>query len=617
MKNYIITALLYLGLNMLATADSKLPRKILAMYNGLDLKKADLQKFEKDYLIPMEKAKFNVCDLKLHSLHKLSDTELNSRLKELSGIINKHGMVFTAYTYAWPRHRNPKKNADLPAYVNGQGKTIPDRFSLIHYEVWKTVFANGFRLAEASKTIPIAAVKFDIETIQTDAVSYDDKSWKMFAQDQKLDINVPASRRLAYLQSKKLKDEYTTWYHRQFEKLAGRMAKELHAINPDLSLGVMPFSRKMSLAMGKKFGTKRAPVIVDNWSMYNGSGFDSAVIKAQKKTKALSPYILFIPWLRINSYLPEYIACNAYHAASACDGYNSWVGSMLSQIPSKKPLYKLPAGTTIQKYYAAYHKANEAVLDDLKANRKKASLIPMKKIKPLVAKLDLKELKIPSLKSVGSGKGKVKGFVLRDQQTIYFNADTGENIKFEISHLAGKKRPLALQYAVFDARKNILRSEAVSPGEKTVFNIIFPKKGTGALVISGGIGGQAWYSVKVYARHIGLLAGMQEKPFHDTAYLFRGADFYVLPSQNDKDYMQISLGRTQRGIITVNGKSENIYNKIHTFKLKGSKPIKVSIQKLPKMPKGFYFQDICVMVNSNSPYLSDDPERLLENPSGN
>ncbi len=617
MNKLIATSLLCILLSSLTLADMKLPRKILAVYNGLDLKKTDLQKFEKDYLIPMEKAKFNVCDLKLHGLHNLSDSELDSRLKKLSIIINKHGMVFTAYTYGWPRHRNPQTNADLPAYVNGQGKTIPDKFSLIHYKVWKTLFTDGFRLARASRTIPIAAVKFDIETIQTDAVSYDDKSWKMFSQPRELDINVPASRRLAYLKDKKLNNEYTNWYHRQYEKLAARMAKDLHAINPDLSLGVMPFSKKMSMAMGKEFGTKRAPVIVDNWLMYNGSGFDAAVLKAQKKTKTLSPYILFVPWFRINSYRPEYIACNAYHAASACNGYNSWVGGMLSQHPAKKQIYKLPSGTTAEEYYTAYKKANEAVLDDLKANRKRAALIPMKKIKPLVAKLDLKELKIPSLKSVGSGKGKVKGFVLRSQQIIYFNADSGEKIKFEITHLANKKRPIALQYIIFDSNKNILRNDPVSPGEKTVFDIFFPKKGTGALVISGGIGGQAWYSVKIHAGHIGLLAGMQKKPFRNTAYLFKGNDFYVLHSKNDKDYLQISLGRIQRGLITFNGVCENIYNKAHTFKLKGNEPIKVGVHKLPNMPKGFYFQDVCVMVNSKSPYLSDGPERLLENLSEN
>lgn len=610
MKVYIIISTLSIGLSVLSSTNAKLPGKILSMYSGFCLKKSNLKKFEKNYLVPMGKAKFNVCDLKLHSLHKLSDPELSLKLKELSYVINKNGMVFTAYTYAHPRRRNPKYHAKLSAYVDEHGRTVPNKFSLIHYEVWRTIFNNAFRLAKASQTVEIAAVKFDVEVIHSNAISYDDQSWQKFAQEKDLPSDIPASERFTYLQKEEIQKEYERWFYQQYEKLAERLEKELHAINPELSLGVMPFSKQISKAFAKKFGTKRAPVIVDYWGMYNGSGFDSTIRKKQKQIKALAPNILFVPWFRINSYYPESITCNAYHAASYCDGYSSWVGAMLvSSTKARRKVYQLPSGTTSQQYYAAYKGANVAVLKDIKSNSKTASLIPMKKMKPLVSKLSLENVTIPQLQSVGAGRGKAKTFILREQQIIYFNANSAESVKFEIAHLAGKKRPLALQYIIFDSEKNTLRNEAVSPGEKTVFDITFPKTGTGALVVTGGSGGQAWYSVKVHSRHIGLLAKKH-------AYFMKRANFYVLPSKNNEDYIKVQLGpRSQCGQISINGTYKNISNtKAYKFSLDSSKPIKVNLYKRKKMPKGFYFQDIFVTVKSDSPYLSDGPERLLAAP---
>ena len=618
MNKFIITLLLTICIciSSLAIEKSKLPRKMLAMYSGFVLKKSNLKEFEKNYLVPLGRAKFNVCDLKIHNLHMTSDAELISGLKELGNAINRNGMVFTAYTYAWPRRRNPQKHVKFPCFVDEKGNMIPDKFSMIHYEVWQVIFKNAFRLAEASKKAPVAAVKFDLETIQTDAISYDDKSWTKFANDKQLSKDIPASKRFKYLQDIKMGKEYIKWFHTQYDQLAERLEKELHSINPDLSLGVMPLSKRMGFAFAKKLGTKRAPVIVDHWGMYNGGGFDSATRKKLKQVKAISPNILFVPWFRINSYRPEFITCNAYHAASSCDGYSSWVGTMLlplSKLEAKTmpKVYQLPNGTTNQDYYAAYKKANIAVLEDIKSGSKKATLIPMKKIKPLVSKLRLEKVEIPQLKSVGSGKGKARPFILRDQQIIYFNANSGESIKFEITHLAGKKRPLALQYIIFDSEKNTLRNEAVSPGEKTVFEITFPKKGTGALVVTGGTGGQAWYMVKIHSKHIGLLA-------KDHAYFLKRAHFYVLPSKNKGDYIKVKLGpRLQCGQLIVDKVQTNISNKAIISSLDSSKPIEVSVYKRKDMPKGFYFQDIFVTIKSDSPYLSDGSERLLATPTQN
>jgi hypothetical protein len=72
----------------------------------------------------------------------------------------------------------------------------------------------------------------------------------------------------------------------------------------------------------------------------------------------------------------------------------------------------------------------------------------------------------------------------------------GEPIAVALSHLS-RRHHVALQYAVLDPAKRVLRNEAVTRMQKEKFELSAPEDGTYALVVSGGNDGQAWYSVSV------------------------------------------------------------------------------------------------------------------------
>jgi hypothetical protein len=586
------------------------------IYGGFFLgsKNSSVNDMDRDYLQPMSKAGFNVCDLKLHNVHKISNSQVVTELKDLIKAINRNGMIFTAYLYPeYSGKRLPKLHGNLPAFVTENGEVFDNKFSLIHWEVWKRIFNNAFILARQSKTVPIVAVKIDIETMINSGISYDDKAWKMFAGHNKLNSAISKEKRFKFLKKQKLHKQYQKWFYAKFDEIAARFEQEMHRINPNLHLGVMPASNSVFVsAFIKKLGTKKAPAIIDNWSMYNGAGFHKGVIAARNYAKSLNPNNIFVSWFRINSYKPEYLVSHAYKAATECDGYSNWVLHMLS--PNQRKLsncYRLPAGTTPEQYYMAYRQANQALDKDMQSGSETGKLIPLKKIKPLVASLNLEKISFPQLAEAGSGEGEPQWITLRNQQVIYFNAQSGEDVKFEIKHLAGKKRPIALQYAILDSTGKILRNESVSPSEKTIFSVTFPKKGTGALVLSGGTGGQAWYGVKVYARHIGLFA-------KKGTYFFGKATFYVAPSAKNDEFLKIALGRSQCAGVAI-CKDNKYYNKniSHAkplnISLKAINPIKISIYKRHNASRGTYFQDNFVAVKGISPYLSDGSERLLVN----
>ncbi len=584
----------------------KIPDKIKSIYGGffLEGKPGSVEQMTADYLKPMQQAGFNVCELKLHRVQDTVKPEIAAQLKQLVKAVNDHGMVFMAYLYpdtnSGNGNRDPKVHAALPAMVNEKGETIPTKFSMAHWEVWETIFASAFKLAEFSKELPIAAVKLDIETLSTQT-SYDDQSWQKYAAEKNIPADTPAAERVKYLKDNNLFDDYQQWFIARIDNIILQLEKKLHAINPKLSLGMMPqHGSTVGTAMMKYFGTAEAPAIIDNWDMYNGLGFTPDIEKTIRSAKALNPHNRCVTWFRINSYQPEYIASHAYHAAKAGDGYSSWVLHML--MPQQDKLaksYQLPGKHTPQEYYAAYAEANAALAS--------GTDIPLKPIKPLVAQLEnLDKVQIPNLRPVGNGSGNPQFLVLREQQIIYFLAETGKEIKFEIAHVAGNQRPMSLQYIIYGPGKKQLRNEAVSAGEKSVFTVTPADNGTGALVITGGEGGLAWYSVRVHSSHIGLLATPRAYFFFSGSRTMYGV---TTPGE-----LSVRCAKWQMMNIKFNGAAAQVTeDKPYITKMTDSgTPFVLSYEKIADAPKGYYLQDIFIMAKTAKPLLlSDGPERIL------
>lgn len=601
------------------SADSpiKLPLKILSGYFNFWLDRSSVEDTILFYLKPMKDAKFNCCEIKIQPTNvDLSDKTQLEQLRKLSKAIQDHNMVFMVYVYPHP-HNGRRIYNDLPAFVDSNGKEHPDQYSLAHWKVWRRVFDNAFQLAKVSKELKIAAIKLDIETIQSEEISYDDESWQKFIDENKLhnllDKKTPAYMRYPQLKSLGLLPEYEEWFESQADIIAKRFEEEMHKINPALILGFMPAgSGRYALAFTKYLATARTAAIIDSWCMYNGEGFTREVLKEQERVKALNKNNLFIPWFRINNYRAEDITIQAYYAAMNTDGYSNWTMSMLNprwENNSRPSVYKLPPNYTPEQYYKAYKKANEFILKDVSAGNSRPT-IPYRPVRPLPAPLDLTQVKFLNIEPCGSGEGRAQWLTLREQQSIYIYAEKGEEIAAEIRHLAGKKRMITLNLAILNSKGDIILQDEVLAGEHKRIITAAPQRGGYILVITGGSDGQAWYAVKVHNRHMGLLADPQ-------SYFFYTHPFEIWVRRADiNEPASITIWTKRKEIVAVNvDDSDSIIikgdEKRQFMFPEGKDLIKIRISRPSKIPKGSYVQDIFISVKSSLPFIFDHPQRCI------
>ena len=305
--------------------------------------------------------------------------------------------------------------------------------------------------------------------------------------------------------------------------------RKLREIDPTIELGYMPAEHHaLAPCLDATLAADGIPAWLDAWDMYNGSGYVPSIRARAEAVRKAHPMNRFIVWLRPNSYRPADIAPSAYHAAANTDGYSMWSLAMLDDAMKHSPGMALPGTFTGADYLSEFKRANAALRDDMAAGTLDNPIrIPSVKVKPLVAPLSWEGLKVPALKPVGDGTGPDRAITLRDPRTVFIYAQAGQSIRVTLGHLAGAARPISLQYALLDSKGSLLRNEAVNPGATETFAVAAPETGMYALRVSGGSGGQAWYSVKVAA------------PLHwavdarDSAYLFGLQTFYVAGTNKD------------------------------------------------------------------------------------
>ncbi len=616
------------------TIPVKRPAKFLVGYSGYELGTHQVDAMTKNYFAPMQKSGFNTVELKIFQVKPgnrldVSNPEIFAELKSLVNAANEHNLLFSAYVFTEPYtgKRNVKEypqHKDLPAFVDEDGKTIDNLFSIIHYNVMREVYNNAFELAKASTKLPIAQVKFDIENIFNFGISYDDPSWKMFcAENPEFKVNTPASERVSVLKAANAQDKYKAWFILQFEKTVQRIERELHAINPNLILGLMPTELGwVSKAFAKYLATPQAPAVMDDWSMYAGDGYNKDFVsKRQAELKALNPNNLYVAWLRLNSHQPDDLPSQLYHVALETDGYDVWAMHMVD--PDFKEVgYELPNGKTIADYYNAFATVNQAVRADLAGDKNAwGKRIEYKKLVAATQPLDLK-ITIPDLIPAGNGTGPTQGFALRDQQTAYIYAETGEMISATITHLSGTARKVAVQYALIDRDGNKLRNEIVLPGDEKRFGmekfaVAAPYTGVYALTVSGGTGGLAWYGLEIHNKHYAFEATDRGNPESHGIYLmYSSGSFNAYLLRNGQTGNAQLVGEKREGMVfdyAINGgRKIFVANNNYTIDLPESQVIKITFSRPEKMKETQYMQDFIFYTRGAVlPYLYDNPERAL------
>jgi len=619
-----------IALTPTAGAESNLlPSKISAMYTGWiapNQADRDLQATVIEQMLDMlAGAHFTAFYAKFQGVgdrqFDLTDPEQRARVKLVAEACAERGLALVAYTYHHPHHgRNPERFPEQAAFeplVTAEGKTVEDRFALAEDATWRYVSDEVFRLAEASLEMPIACVGIDVEVVIGLPNSYNDAAWIDFAREHGLDAELPAERRGAFIAEQGLEQAYTDWYSARWDGVVKRWCEQIHEINPDLSIGIMPAHHEHRMV--KPFcihaGTARAPAIIDNWGMYNGGGLTEDLLAQQEQVKALNPHNRFVLWFRPDSYRPEDLRVQAYHTLLRTDGYCNWhIGMVLPNADAAEP-ERAEARTRI----AAYAEANQAARADIAAGREEPS-IPFKPVEPMVAELYVDALAarpIPQLAPFGDGSGEDRWIPTRELQRFLIYAEGGTPISIGLQHLAGSRRPLALHYALIGPEGDVLRDEAVSPGASAEFSVDAPITGTYALWITGGAGGQAWYGVNIHSAHFAFPAREKDGVGGQLFYMKSwGPNCFFLTRSEAEAPARLVATTGQSQVFTVQiGDAEPVLvdSKGQSFDLPtGLDPIRVVISEPARMPENTYIQGVYLATEGAvHPYLSIAPGRRL------
>lgn len=592
---------------VILTGTEKLPEIICCIYGNFTIQPENdksLAELEQKFLIPMQNAGFNTVDLKIHDFTR-SPELFQENLRKTAETVRKHGMQLSIYTY-FPVFR--KENSPFPAAVDGTGRQRNRFYNVLAPGLWHELLKSTRRIAEHSKTIPILAVKIDLEEmfLKGYVTPFNEDVWDGFRKAHNLGV-VPPQNRGSFLEKNGLVAAYETYIENLLAAEVKRFREEIRAINPSLHLGMMPAdSRPLYNAFMRELGTKECPAVIDIWNLYNGSGFTKEVSSSIRHVKKMNASNIAVSWLRFNVCKSKNLAGHLYHAAMDGNGWSGWEMKMLSLDPSGlTPAFRLPQGEKADSYWNAFRDTNAAIATDLAEKNAVHQKLPLQALTPLLPELKPENFSSPV--PVCSGKGNreaAKWFTMRTRQAFFFASADGTPSQVEIRHLAGNRRPNGIAYAVLDGDGKILRRESVMPGESTQFQITLPGRGVGKLIVDGGDSGMAWYAVRIISTHFAF-------PANGAYFFYRSPSGFVTSGPGT---LQLVSEARQIFALNADGKAMQLNGK-NGISFPGGKH-KISFRVPKKMPKGYYTQDLHLKTEGGNVWLSDSAERMMDSPEG-
>ena len=494
-----------------------LPDKIAGIYHGLFIphSEAGVDGWIETALDPMAEAGFNTWYHKIQpycarsgprelgnepgSQIDLTHPVQYERVRALAEACEERGLTFIAYTYHYPHGmRDPNRYGPevlaYPPLVMADGTVQEDRFGVANWDTWLFITGAALQLAEASLTLPIAAVGLDHEHFSRGTISYDDEAWGDFAAAHDLDASLAPEKRGGWVREKGLRETYDQWYQARWDDIVRRWVERIHGINPYLSIAIVPMHGRedwFGMPFLRHAGTEKAPAIIDCWHLYNGSGLTEGVKRFGERVKAYNPHNLHVEWLRPDSYRLEDIPVQVYHCLLELDGYSNWHVRHITE-PETRGRAESP-----EAFWAAYRAGNTAFFADRAAGAAEPS-IPFRPVTPMVAGMPEVDGPVPQLVPHGDGSGEDRWIPKREVQQVLIYAEAGEQLSGKLRHLAGAHRPLGLQYLLVHPDGSWLYDNSVMPGQTHSFSVTAHETGTYALYVTGGRGGQAWYAVKIH-----------------------------------------------------------------------------------------------------------------------
>jgi len=217
------------------------------------------------------------------------------------------------------------------------------------------------RLEVVARHPKLIGVVFDMEMYSGGRTSYPgaclcDTCVKKYVQkhsDQELLFTV-AKERKQYLQDKLAYNDYKEWFAGEVSVLTAKMRERLHAINPNLIIGIMPQMEWLG-GIEKGLGTKKMPVVIFEERTYKGAVGIADYAMAQAKLKDL-PVIFAVGLWPNEEYAIKKPAFAAKIEAAEPRGLGYWIYSATE-------MDKAPA------YYDELKKANDKIIEKNQPNK--------------------------------------------------------------------------------------------------------------------------------------------------------------------------------------------------------------------------------------------------------
>jgi hypothetical protein len=545
----IITAIATLLLPTLAQAQQfETHPRIISGYTGAFLSDEDDR--WRDYLPLLVEHGFTAVDFKLHPKNFPLDDDAQMRqfVHEVATAVDEAGLDFYIYLYDRGAQRDPKKHADLPAFVATDGSANPEMYCLYSPEVWLELFERVFWMAERSTEVPIAGVKIDIEHLQNYRPCVCDQCFEGFVEQCGEDAQVAPEDRWAWVAEHGGEGAYMAYLESRVDEAARQYEARAHVINPDLQLGMMPVrDTHLHRPWIRHLATERAPAVMESWAMYGGLGWTDAVADIQEFVKSLNLNNRFIPWFRPNNYRPEDMGRHAFVAAVKADGYNLWQLNMLhpDQPRGHVPAYSLPTDyKDPMAYWAALGEANARVQQWLADPRE----IEYEPIEMLVERADTGDVAIPEMKPMAPDALPLEEEPvptgLRGVNTVMiYVADPAEPVQVQLRHVAGDRRPKPIAWALAEGPDRPVAEGRIEPGETAELSLEVEEAGVYALVIQAQEGGGPWYSVRVLSHPHGIDASRE-------AYYFRRSprQYFWVPEGLESFRVRAETGRRNQEV---------------------------------------------------------------------
>ena len=216
-------------------------------------------------------------------------------------------------------------------YVNGAGVALTKTPCPIDPEFWEMVVTNRWLLAaRESLEHQIDGVVLDPEMYGADEAGfpgycYCEYCFRGFLDNRQFKIDTPAAaERVKWLRAKGLATEYRAWQRQRAAALARGTEQAVHAVNPDLVLGVLMLDANnwYTNAWALGFGKPGMPVIAFSENTY-GTGATSYIAQTRSRFKELGAAAVLCPGLWLQRFEVKDLAGQLFHVAQGSAGF--WV----------------------------------------------------------------------------------------------------------------------------------------------------------------------------------------------------------------------------------------------------------------------------------------------------